>query len=315
MYCTQDCTCSLCRELRGIKQKIINKPSRQQQHDNNGRSSRNSNDNFILKRRSFDFNATNNNNNNVPPSLSSSSPSSRFEGNNNGLIKSKSSNEVWKRYDPVRKSKGNIVKNGNNDQHKVVIYFGDSIENNKNRKASKLPPIKPKVDDTQHAQRLFEEIDFKQNDSVRMATHQQQVVVVNRNSSKPPPPPPIPSESSNVMKQLKTFLEKKNTNNMVTAATTTGSVTKIDIRESVHDVSVSVCDKSIETKNGSDTSLPEFVESVVNGLIKIRIENNFQCASKLVREIAEREPDNNLIEDEHGGESFDWSFVQDWRTR
>lgn len=59
--------------------------------------------------------------------------------------------------------------------------------------------------------------------------------------------------------------------------------------------------------------LPSFIESVKDGVINIRIEGTYEHAKSLVKSLADKESVYSDIESQN--ESFDWSFVQEWRAR
>lgn len=293
MYCTQDCTCSLCRELRGFNVKpafVCN-----QSKNNAGPS----NDNFILRRRLSDIDDK------APVRIVDSV-------NKKTLTKSKSYNELWKRFDPrnVSKKKVKDVKNGGKgsskkvDGHKVIIYFGDSIPH----KRQPLTPYKTDGEDFEHARRLCEEIDDK-----KIGKKSTKVMITkdeNLTKKKSDDPPPKSKSEVDVMMQLKTVLNEKNrpTNNVESTAPIIKTVVELPPEPIKHH------DKGVETRNGDDLSLPSFIESVVNGVVNVKVENNFEHASKLVNSISKASivigGDGKEIED-----YFDWSFVQEWRTR
>lgn len=285
MYCTQDCTCSLCRELRGfnVKPAIVYNQSKY----NAGPS----NDNFILRRRRL----SDTDNSRAPVRIVDSVSKKT-------LTKSKSYSELWKRFDPRNVSKKKIKEPKKGDGHKVIIYFGDSIPH----KRQPLTPYKKDGDDFEHARRLCEEID----DNVIGMKSTRVMITKDENIAKrkiEDQPVKRKSEVVDVMMQLKTVLNQKNMpNNDVTPVNKT--VMELPSEPT------KLLDKSVETKNGDDLSLPSFIESVVNGVVNVKVENNFEHASKLVKCIANGQAtkgrDGNENED-----FFDWSFVQEWRTR
>lgn len=61
--------------------------------------------------------------------------------------------------------------------------------------------------------------------------------------------------------------------------------------------------------------LPSFVESVANGVINIKIEGSFQSAIGIVDSVVNGHDENEISTQQHSENSFDWSFVQDWRSR
>lgn len=295
MYCTQDCTCSLCRELRGfnVKPAIVNNQSK----TNAGLSS----DNFILRRR-------------LSETDDSRAPVRIVESvNKKTITKSKSYNELWKRFDPrnVSKKKVKEPKNGTkdcakkNDGHKVIIYFGDSIPH----KRQPLTPYKKDGDDFEHARRLCEEMDDD-----KMGEKSTKVMITKDDVAKRKCDDHIVKSKSevDVMMQLKTVLNKKNSpSNDTIPCIADNQKSVVETRPE----RTKFLDKSVETKNGDDLSLPSFIESVVNGVVNIKVENNFEHASKLVKCISKKGPSAKGIDGNEKEDYFDWSFVQEWRTR
>lgn len=290
MYCTQDCTCSLCRELRGFnfKPAIVCNQSKGPV-----------NDNFILRRRLSDID-----NDKAPVRIVESV-------NKKTLTKSKSYNELWKRFDPRNMSKKKVKdsKIGSKecskkvDGHKVIIYFGDSIPH----KRQPLTPYKTDGDDFEHARRLCKEIDDKKTGKNLTKV----MITKDEITKKKSDDHTVKTKSEvDVMKQLKTVLNKKNnpTNHVENSTPIIKTVVELPPEPTKYR------DKSVETKNGDDLSLPSYIESVVNGVINVKVENNFQHASELVNSISKGPivigSDGNENEDH-----FDWSFVQEWRTR
>lgn len=289
MYCTQDCTCSLCRELRGfnVKPAIVYNQSKS--------SAGPSNDNFILRRRLSDTD------DNKAPVRIVDSVSKK------SLTKSKSYNELWKRFDPrnVSKKKVKEAKNPTKDcskkadGHKVIIYFGDSIPH----KRQPLTPYKTDGDDFEHARRLCEEIDDKKigNKSTKVL-----ITKDENNANRKIDDHAVKSKSEvDVMMQLKTVLNQKKRPNDDTKCEKAVEKSVVDLPPKPTN---KLLDKSVETKNGDDVSLPSFIESVVNGVVNVKVENNFEHASKLVNCIS-------MALGDCSDDYFDWSFVQEWRTR
>lgn len=288
MYCTQDCTCSLCRELRGfnIKPAIV---SHQSKH-NAGPS----NDNFILRRRLSDTDDAK-----APVRIVDSVQKKT-------LTKSKSYSELWKRFDPRNASKKKVKESKTKDcskktdGHKVIIYFGDSIPH----KRQPLTPYKTDGEDFEHARRLCKEIDDEKSGSKSTK------VLITKdegNAKKRADDHAVKAlkPEVDVMMQLKTVLNQKinKSNNDVSPVSVNKTVVALPPGP------IKLVDKSCETKNGDDISLPSFIESVVNGVVNVKFENNFVHASELVKCISNA-PGSDVIDD-----YFDWSFVQEWRTR
>lgn len=292
MYCTQDCTCSLCRELRGfnVKPAIVYNQSKYKAGP--------SNENFILRRRLSDTDDSK-----APVRIVDSV-------NKKTLTKSKSYTELWKRFDPRNVSKKKVKepkidtkdgsKKAGSDGHKVIIYFGDSIPH----KRQPLTPYKTDGDDFEHARRLCEEIDDKK---IGIKSTKVMITKDETNENRKIDDQHVKTKSEvDVMMQLKTVLNEKNTNEG--SNETYVNKTVFPLERTKH------LDKGVENKNGDDLSLPSFIESVVNGVVNVKVENNFEHASKLVKCISKGTiaigSDGNENED-----YFDWSFVQEWRTR
>ncbi len=290
MYCTQDCTCSLCRELRGfnVKPAIVYNQSKY--------SASTSNDNFILRRRLSDTDDSR-----VPVRIVDSVEKKT-------LTKSKSYSDLWKRFDPrnVSKKKVKELKNGTKDctkktdGHKVIIYFGDSIPH----KRQPLTPYKTDGDDFEHARRLCEEIDDK-----KIGTKSTKVMITKDETRKIEDQLAKTRQEVDVMMQLKTVLNQKNKPNNAARSETYVKKTALELTPEPPKLR----DKIVETRNGDDLSLPSFIESVVNGVVNVKVENNFEHASELVKCISKGPI--AIGTDGNDDDYFDWSFVQEWRTR
>lgn len=203
-------------------------------------------------------------------------------------------------------------------EHRTVIYFGDSFRKNEEVKPKLVKVEAPKVEDSYHARRLCEELQFTRQSSVRKSKNfsvlcqkaenftQQQAL---RPTKPAPPPPPHAAQQS----------EQRPENDLKPNLNTT----EIRIDGNADSSSELVfkrakCDKVVEVVDNEDATLPPFIESVINGVINIRIEDNYEVASRIVRSVHERgtSGDIELFSEEDGDEeAFDWSFVQEWRTR
>lgn len=275
MYCSKDCTCSLCRELRGFKPKIADKKNCYQNQSN-----------FILKRRLSEFD-------DLP-----------LDYKQNRMRKSQSHSEInffndfgenrkMKIFNPdqrLMKSTTNLLDSNTDStrpQHKVVIYFGDSLS--KNRIVNKEGNSNNnKERDKQHAKLLLEETS---------EMHE------NRNKN----------GSTNLMEQLKKKIENPELKPVRKAPAPVLPKENLKVDSSVNSnkniVNKVVVDKKV------DVVLPNFIESVVNGVINIKIEENFEEASRIVKEVADEPIELPNFDDSFTGEAFDWSFVQEWRSR
>lgn len=231
------------------------------------------------------------------------------------------------------KSNDKLTKSIKNESHKTVIYFGDSLSNKKKvnqfqhqmKSTSNLPGSSSMLSmgessDFQHAKRLCDEM-----------IYQRQTSCANRKETKRPMEETIivstdvkmlkNDHPKNLVKQLKTVLEEKcqpKTN--VTPARSKPIESSDKISNQVNNNSVGVVRRE---------NLPSFVESVVDGVINIKIDGSYDAATRLVRSLENTNDDDDDfydgIDDKHdfflnvGGEMnniyFDWSFVQDWRSR
>lgn len=225
------------------------------------------------------------------------------------------------------KSHDKLTKSNKNESHKTVIYFGDSLSNRKkvnqfqhqikstSNLVSSSSILSGESTDLRHAKRLCDEMVF-----------QHQTSIANGKETKRPMDKTIivsndvkmvkNDQSKNLVKQLKTVLEEKCQPKMYVTPT----------RKPIERVEVL---KEVNNSGGivRRENLPSFVESVVDGVINIKIDGSYSAATRLVRSIENNDNDDfyDGIDDNHeffsdvGGEMnniyFDWSFVQDWRSR
>uniref|UniRef100_A0A182FKP6 Uncharacterized protein n=1 Tax=Anopheles albimanus TaxID=7167 RepID=A0A182FKP6_ANOAL len=414
MICTDDCTCSLCRELRGYKLKVkppakatngggetgSQHPAPSSKYCKNAKLTRN--DNFILRRRTS--NEYQQRSPDRRPPVDCCNPDQQHQQQqqqqqqygqpppSGRMKKAQSCNEIASevggrnryRYTGALGSK--MIKSTNNlteeddyygygqrgpsasptptaqkiekqKDHKVIIYFGDSIAHRKPHPSDKArppsgtpPPPKSSELNVYHAQRLCEEAGQMQRQreiigstkpTVRDAVEKRQ----------PPIPPGKPGKE--FMLQLKSVLEEKSrfnpgptvagagsgaTQSAVIVADT-GSVPSssssasaavpgggdgadeesVEPRNHTQVVEIRRVDKTVATDGAADASLPSFVESVINGVINIRIEESFKVATDIVQAVFEEPgadgPAEYGYDDDDVGDPFDWSFVQNWRAR
>lgn len=277
------------------------------------------------------------------------------------LTKSLSCNEIWSKQVPPEsctsqppdaqrlaaskrhKSSDKLAK-PKTENHKTVIYFGDSISSKKQHnqlkqqmKAQQMNCVKgdePMVEstDSKHAQRLCDEMVFKRQQSVQMQAKVNDIhpkcaadeVVTIVNDVKV-----IRNESMNLVKHLKTVLEEKCQSKNEKPPIADNKKDESDKNAKIYSTNEN---SGIDAKTNRveiDRKLPSFVESVVNGVINIKIDDSYDAATKLVRSIENADTDdtdsfdamddgNDLFLDV-GGEVnnmyLDWSFVQDWRSR
>lgn len=272
------------------------------------------------------------------------------------ITKSSSCNEIWtqRSQEPNAHTKPNgygadssgSKKHKSSDKlqaesaenHKTVIYFGDSLSNrrqsNKLHRPNGTPPATDGQFDLKHANRLCDEMVFQhqkpsnRNDLTRSSRRSEQSTLLlsasipsnghrptheidfpqpstggmagkgNNGSlplsppmpAPPPPPPPPPPPSSSQLNNAEPNLQ---------------------------------IGDSIELR--SDEKLPSFIESIVDGVISIKIDSSYDVASKLLHSIENGKSyekiENNYndmfsdVDGESNNAYLDWSFVQDWRTR
>lgn len=229
------------------------------------------------------------------------------------------------------KSNDKLTKSSKTESHKTVIYFGDSLSNKKKvnqlqhqmKSTSHLPSssgpiLSGESSDIRHAKRLCDEMCFQRQKSG----------VANRKETKRPVEDTIivssdvkmvkKDQPNNMVKQLRTVLEEK----CQPKTNVTPARKPIDGDNVLSQANT--CGGNVRREN-----LPSFVESVVDGVINIIIDGSYDAATRLVRSIENTDDDDfyDGIDDNDnhdfffdvGGEMnniyFDWSFVQDWRSR
>lgn len=402
MTCTEDCTCSLCRELRGYKLKV--KPTSSKAERSSGGASaaaiekgpppssggskycKNSklsrNDNFILKRRmSSDYNKEGRHGAGAAaPSVGASSTEISYDfpeqtaaaRAQNRMKKAQSYNEIscFAKVNRNRYSGGvmepKMIKSTNNlteeddyfsylppspppsvsastqnlknkiekqKDHKVIIYFGDTIahqkKNDKPKPAASTPPP-PKVTELNvfHAQRLCEE-------TAEAQFRRQNSIILKPKRKDTPTDPPKPGKE--FMQQLKSVLQEKNKSGTTADPMGPGCSATVVITQKkapppppppeakpesskqnhTQVVEIRRVDKTVATEEPADRMLPSYVESVVNGVINIKIEESFKVATDIVQAVFQNDTneDGYGCADEDVGDPFDWSFVQNWRAR
>lgn len=280
----------------------------------------------------------------------------------NMLTKSLSCNEIWTKQLPPDSACAQHLSNNHasdaalvaskrhkssdklsktkTENHKTVIYFGDSISSKKQHnqlqqqmKAQQnsmhqLNGGKDRKDqpsDLKHAQRLCEEMIFKRQQNERHSNEvhskcatDEMVTIVNDVK--------VITNDNGIVKHLKSVIEEK-------------CQSKCDKPNVLYMKSNNECEKiNVDERNADanakkivngNKQLPSFVESVVNGVINIKIDDSYDVATKLVRSIESPDTedtdsfdtmdDGNDLFLDVGGEVnnmyLDWSFVQDWRSR
>uniref|UniRef100_A0A182LZN9 BTB domain-containing protein n=1 Tax=Anopheles culicifacies TaxID=139723 RepID=A0A182LZN9_9DIPT len=446
MICTDDCTCSLCRELRGYKLKVkptkatneqrpyADSGSHQQQQQSQSKYCKNSkltrNDNFILRRRTSNDYPRSPDGRQTSLSVLPTAGDDPYDADpgyaqptaqhhqghrdarygqlpSNRMKKAQSYNEIPSvgngagrtRYHPgalsskMIKSTNNLteeddyysylppsppppvtgagpsIKNKIEKQkdHKVIIYFGDSIAHRKSDKTRPAPPPPtgtpppPKVSELNvfHAQRLCEEtaemLQQREGGSSSAGSSHCGGVPSRptvREALEKKSEPSNGKPGKEFMMQLKSVLEEKNrggggstasvsesqpsssgitvpmgTVNPSSTAKESGqeeprrlpSLEPKPKRTHTQVVEIRRVDKTVATDGATDTSLPSFVESVINGVINIKIEESFKVASDIVQAVFEDPGPDGVTEygydDDDVGDPFDWSFVQNWRAR
>lgn len=282
------------------------------------------------------------------------------------LTKSLSCNEIWTKQVPPEscapyptddadsalaaskrhKSSDKLTKT-KSENHKTVIYFGDSISSKKQHnqlqqqmKAQQImsenringTDVPDETSDLRHAQRLCDEMVFKRQQSVRKLSKSNEVhskcateeVVTVVNDVKM-----IKNESINLVKHLKTVLKEKCQLKSERTAVLVESKKYGSDKFPCYTSDTNISDNGDTSKVEGDRNLPSFIKSIVNGVINIKIDESYDAATKLVRSIESPDIDDtdsfDAIEDGNdlfldvGGEVnnmyLDWSFVQDWRSR
>jgi hypothetical protein len=234
-------------------------------------------------------------------------------------------------------------------KHKVIIYFGDSIPNKGNSKQQKDAQGEgPKT--ISHAQRLFEEMRLERNNSILQKERQLQNLsnekYVKNFTDEISDKTADDDTTDNFMLQLKSVLEQKQRGVKEESTGPPSFEDEMDklpklrkpppIPAPVPPEVVAVVQPDDNEPSTSQQALPSYIESIVNGVINIKIEDNYQVASKLVAQLfdnsqattatmasshtsmSNKSDTNNFYcnsDDEGDVGSFDWGFVQDWRTR
>lgn len=260
----------------------------------------------------------------VPPDSSCAPQSS----NNRVIDSALAASKRHKSSDKLTKTKA--------ENHKTVIYFGDSISSKKQHNQlhqqmkaqqvsmNQLNAIDRKVEpsDLKHAQRLCDEMVFKRQQSGRNHAKDIEVhsncstdelvtvvndvrVITNDNVN------------MNIVKHLKSVIEEK-------CLPKCDKSTKKEGNEKNTSASSADCDDAVANSVDTGRTLPPYIESIVNGVINIKIDDSYDAATKLVRSLENDNEDTDSFDamddgNEFGGEVnnmyLDWSFVQDWRSR
>lgn len=258
------------------------------------------------------------------------------------------------------------------ENHKTVIYFGDSISSKKQHnqlqqqmKAQQIAANWPmqqsggggddgggsgggggsniglndEPSDLKHAQRLCDEMVFKRqhqsdarnpsskaNEVHSKCSTDEMVTVVNDIKVIGGSGSSAAGQHMNVVKHLKSVIEEKCQAKGDRPGSACAGMPVKNAECSDNSASADLNATKVEIGN---RKLPSFVESVVNGVINIRIDDSYDAATKLVRSLECADTDDtdsfDAMDDGHdlfldvGGEVnnmyLDWSFVQDWRSR
>lgn len=346
MVCKKSCKCNLCREDRSFKlSKIFNmnkKTNRNQQIASKKeplRSEKVKTKNFALKRQSSFLE-------NDQCSVVFNDPN-----DNKFLKKSFSCTEIWNKTNqgyPAHSSENitNIIMEMNdegingpkkpNEIKKTVIYFGDSISSKRQQvHKSSLITVCPsesseKLMNFQNTKKLYKDTQHIAKDcsDSKPTTTTQIDGNLNKQKKNELETGNVKSESSLVMEQLKVVLKEKcNDAPKVTVNKITATDENISIHNNPDDKSkldgfVEKCSDGIASAMENKIYISE---NDWNDVISIKIKDSYDVATKLVKAIESNEC-NEIRTDNYneffldvGGEVnnmyFDWSFVQDWRSR
>lgn len=256
------------------------------------------------------------------------------------LTKSRSCNELQKRSNMNTASTA-IVGSANGtrnfdrsevEQHKTVIYFGDTIANRRNKRGSQnssgivsdlVRNASNKSEDFQHARRLCDEMVFKRQNSIRVPRSKLLAGLNRDNKSGLSSAHALDSSKSSlslfesdqnlVMKELKSVVEVKLKNQLqklqkppiVDKPIVPNKVLALPQKKLPQPmISMRAIDQNVDghaenviAKKENEVNkncLPSFVESIENGVINIRIDGSFGVASKLAESLGH---ENNSVSD------------------
>lgn len=267
------------------------------------------------------------------------------------LTKSRSCNEIQKR-SHLNTASTAIIESVNGsrkpdrskvpgEQHKTVIYFGDTIANrrqhnrpsnssNQNRSAL-VRNASNKSEDFQHARRLCEEMVFKRQYSIRQPKSK---LAANRNCDNTCGSPKehavdgsksslssFKSDQSLVIKELKSVVEVKLKNQLqkppkppivekpivpqkiIALPQRLSPPSSHSMQPDEQNTTLNEGKRVVDTNRKDQISLPSFVESVTNGVINIKIDGSFGAASKLAESLGR---DNNSVSEfgDNGSDLF-----------
>ena len=309
MYCTEDCKCSLCRELRGFDYRKDGERKRVTPKDLKNNKDRDGSSNFSMMKKA----------------------KSSFE------LAPKPLDIKFKNNTPTKYPSTADLAPPQDNKHKVVIYFSDAYNNICKPIHSQMSSSNNDID---HAKRLVSEMETKQLPTIAKSNENKdflkQLKTVLQDKSKytnkfnnlrPAPQPPIKQQIT-----PKPPLAAK------------PNVVKIQQTASLSE--------QINHETFTKTKLlPSYIESIENNVINLKIEQNFKKASELVNLISsmskkvkrksdtsaetssvhelnfsqeddeendeekDEESDDDTASEPAEGYYYDWSFVQEWRSR
>lgn len=286
MYCTEDCTCSLCRELRGYRLNVTGSQIRGNSCAKNGAKSKATdmfhvgNSNFILRRSRTDLNK------HQPMSAVAQRPAKVCEmPKSRGGTRATATATTMTDRERARPDGGSDAtcashrRSGATDRSTSTAAASESA-------APPPPPRPPQVDPQQHKVIIYfgDSLSSKQQLEQAERIHQQSNVAVPVRADTPAD------------------------NACVAAGNSTTVVMQCDTATTPTPVKPDRADE-----------LPSYVESIEGSVINIRVEGSYARALDIVRAVSDASGDQRQDEDmgasAPSGEGFDWSFVQNWRTR
>lgn len=294
-YCSKDCKCSLCRELRefksplsSVEQKVNNNNNKSSNKKHQKTMSCDFNENFILKKRqglSISENAL-----------------------NKIAVESK---------DPVIRNNGgsNLQNQRSVSGHKLVIYFGDSIDaRNKSSPSSSNPIGNPLPSEA--VKDINKSTSIITAENKNNATNSKDLIYANRLCEE------IQKQKSTIEtgeleKSLAVTISQTSDEQQQLQQNKNQSLSSSNSSQTCHQYLSSESNTSLSAEKSQDKDikiiepLPSFIESIKNGVINIRIEGNYEKANQIVKTVSTKNDYNWEIESQN--DSFDWSFVQEWR--
>lgn len=229
------------------------------------------------------------------------------------------------------------------ENHKTVIYFGDSLSNRRQQlnKSHRPNGASPTNDgdqfDVKHANRLCDEMIFQhqkpsnRDDLTRSSRRSERSTLLlsasmSSNGRRPPKEIDFPHVSSSAVggKGGKGRNREPLPTPTVPPTPPPPPLNLAPSRNGEPSIQ-RTSDESNSSELRSDEKLPSFIESIVDGVISIKIDSSYDVASKLLHSIENGKTydkiENNFndmfsdVDAESNNAYLDWSFVQDWRTR